>query len=44
MRQDGTIFRVWKIDMGENVSATSKDGTQSCFYDCVIVTLPFCRK
>ena len=44
VRHDSTVFWVWKIDLGENVSPASKDGTQSCFYDCVIVTLPFCRK
>ena len=44
VRHDSTVFWVWKIDLGANVSPASKDGTQSCFYDCVIVTLPFCRK
>ena len=41
VRHDSTVFWVWKIDLGENISPASKDGTQSCFYDCVIVTLPF---
>ena len=44
VRNYSTVFWVWKIVLGENVSPASKDGTQSCFYDCVIVTLPFCRK
>ena len=44
VRHDSTVFWVWKVDLGENMSPASKDGTQSCFYDCVIVTLPFCRK
>ena len=44
VRHDSTVFWVGKIDLGENVSPALKTGTQSCFYDCVIVTLPFCRK
>ena len=34
MRRYSTIFQTRKIDLSENVSPASKDGTQSCFYDC----------
>ena len=36
-----TIFWVREIDLGDNVSLASENGTQSCFYDCLIATLPF---
>ena len=39
-----TNFLVWKTYFGENMSPASKDRTQSCYYDCVIVTQPCCRK